>query len=496
MPSNSELADRLEYLADLLELDGADSFRLAAYRRAATRIRDSAAPVARLAMDGKATQIPGVGGTIAAKIVEISETGDLQALAKLRDRLPGGLVEVMHVPGLGPKTARKLWTDLGVESAADLKAAAEQGRLRELSGLGPKTEEKVLKALAAPKAKVERKTLLGRALPAVAQALEALRAHPAVEQVSEAGSIRRRCETVRDLDLIATATDPAALTAYFVELPWVLEVAAHGPTKATVVSHDGLRFDLRSSPLRATATCFNTSPARRRTTWRFGRTRSAAGFPSPSTASPRSRRRRCSTRPAKASSTSTWATSGFHPSSARIVASSRRPGHESCPSWSSWPTSRATCTCTPTGPTAGTRSRTWPGPLRRWARRYIAICDHAKRLREGRLERQAEEIVVLAKRMPGFDDPLRSGGGHSKGRVASIWTKPPRRPGMGDGLDPRRLRCEPGRASETLVRGNGESSRRLHRPSDRAKDQPAGTPTTSNLEAVFAGKGGRRPAPS
>ncbi len=157
LPPNSELADRLEYLADLLELDGADAFRLAAYRRAATRIRDSAAPVARLALEGKATQIPGVGGTIAAKIVELSETGrPARRSRSSAPGCPGGLVEVMHVPGLGPKTARKLWTDLGVESAADLKAAAEQGRLRELSGLGPKTEERVLKALAAPKAKLER----------------------------------------------------------------------------------------------------------------------------------------------------------------------------------------------------------------------------------------------------------------------------------------------------------------------------------------------------
>jgi DNA polymerase (family 10) len=248
LPSNAELAEKLELLADMLELDGADAFRLTAYRRAATRIRESAVPVAQLALDHEATRLSGIGSTIENKIIEYTETGDLTALAKLRDKLPAGLVEVMHVPGLGPKTAKKLHSEIGVASLDDLKAAAEAQQLRGLAGLGPKTEEKVLAALAKPKAKVERKTLLGRVLPAVEQAVEELREHPAAERVSEAGSVRRRCETVRDLDIIATASDPSALTTHFAELPWVAEVVARGSTKATVVSHDGLRFDLRVVP--------------------------------------------------------------------------------------------------------------------------------------------------------------------------------------------------------------------------------------------------------
>jgi DNA polymerase (family X) len=248
LPSNAELAEEFELLADMLELDGADAFRLTAYRRAATRIRESAVPVAQLAQEGSATKLSGIGTTIQNKILEYSETGDLSAVAKLREKLPAGLVDVMHVPGLGPKTARKLHSELGIESASDLRAAAEQGRLAELPGLGPKTEEKILKALAKPKAKVERKTLLGKVLPAVERAVAELREHPAAERVSEAGSVRRRCETVRDLDIIATASDPGALTSHFATLPWVAEVVARGSTKATVVSHDGLRFDLRVVP--------------------------------------------------------------------------------------------------------------------------------------------------------------------------------------------------------------------------------------------------------
>jgi DNA polymerase (family 10) len=248
LPSNAQLAEQFELLADLLELDGADAFRLSAYRRAATRIRESAVPVAQLALDKKATKLSGIGSTIEAKIVEYTETGDLAALAKLRGKLPTGLVEVMHVPGLGPKTARKLWTELGVQSEADLRAAAEQGRLAEVQGLGAKTQEKVLASLAKPRKAVEQKTLLGRVLPAVDAAVEELRAHPAALRVSEAGSVRRGRETVRDLDIIATAADPAALTAHFAEQPWVADVVARGSTKTTVVSHDGLRFDLRVVP--------------------------------------------------------------------------------------------------------------------------------------------------------------------------------------------------------------------------------------------------------
>ena len=210
LPRNDELATMLELLADLLELDGADAFRLTAYRRAATRVRESAVPVAQLAIEGKATRLSGIGGTIEKKIVEYSETGDLQALAKLRDRIPPGLVEVMHVPGLGPKTARRLWQELGVSSADELRAAAEAHRLRELPGLGAKTEERVLQALTEVPANGgggSSRALLGRALPFVSSVVAELAANPLVDRVSEAGSVRRCTETVRDLDVIATATD-------------------------------------------------------------------------------------------------------------------------------------------------------------------------------------------------------------------------------------------------------------------------------------------------
>jgi DNA polymerase (family X) len=250
LPRNGEVAAQFELLADLLEIEGYDAFRVLAYRRAAALIRDTAGSIAQLALDGKAKQLQGIGKTIEGKIVEIVEVGEVHALTKHKRQVPGDVVEFTRLPGLGPKTARKIWKDLGVTTLPELRKAAEAQRLRTLSGLGPKLEEGVLKALdeAKPQAVVADRPLLGTALPAVLDAVESLRGHPAAVKVSEAGSARRRRETVRDLDIIATATDAEALISHFVELPWVVEVAARGGTKATVLSAQGLRFDLRVVP--------------------------------------------------------------------------------------------------------------------------------------------------------------------------------------------------------------------------------------------------------
>jgi DNA polymerase (family X) len=406
LPPNSELADRFDFLADLLELDGADSFRLSAYRRAAARIRESAAPVGRLALEGTATQIPGIGATIAGKIVELVETGDMRALAKLRDRLPAGLVDVMHVPGLGPKTARRLWQELGVATLDDLRAAAEAERLRELQGLGPKTEERVLAALRRPPARrsaATGRTLLGRVLPVVREVLAEISAHPACERVSEAGSVRRRTETVRDADLIATASDPAALTAHFVSLPRVAEVVAHGPTKATVVSYDGFRLDLRVVPpecygnlLQHFTGSKDHNVALREEAVRHGLSVSEYGVEATETGEvattvseeelyerlgyawipPELRENRGELEAARRAELpvlleradvlgdlhvhTTW--SDGRGSLAEMVAAARELGH-----------------------------------------RYVAICDHARRLRNGALERQAEEIAALNERVDGIE---------------------------------------------------------------------------------------------
>jgi DNA polymerase (family 10) len=251
LPRNGDLADQLDLLADLSEILGEESFKIIAYRRAATRIRETPSSVAELALAGRAKELPGVGRTIEEKVREVVEEGEIQALKRRRERVPVGVVDFLRLPGVGPKTAARIWTQLGVTTLEGLEAAARDGRLRQLSGMGARSEEKILAAIAAgagQKKRGEDRGLLGIALPAVTNVVAELAAHPAAIAVSEAGSVRRRRETVRDLDLIATSSDPPALIAAFCEAPWVAEVIARGDTKATVSGHQGLRFDLRVVP--------------------------------------------------------------------------------------------------------------------------------------------------------------------------------------------------------------------------------------------------------
>src|SRR5881394_3297426 len=248
LPGNAEVAEQFDLLADLLELEGAESFRVLAYRRAATRMRETSGSIAQLALDGKAKELSGIGKTIEEKIVQIVEEGEIEALAKRRTTIPSEVVLFMRLPGLGPKTAARIWKELGVTTVEELKHAAEQEQLRTLTGLGAKTEERILKALAEKQQEPSDRRLLGDGLGALLAVVSVLREHPAAVEVSEAGSARRRKETFRDLDIIATATDTDALIDYFTKLAWVVEVVAKGPSKATVLSNDGLRFDLRVVP--------------------------------------------------------------------------------------------------------------------------------------------------------------------------------------------------------------------------------------------------------
>jgi DNA polymerase (family X) len=250
LPRNDELAEQFDLLADLMELANADSFRVGAYRKAAARIRETSTSVAQLALEGKATRLQGIGKTIEGKIVEAVNDGEVHALTKKKAEVPAEVAVFMRLPGLGPKTARRIWQELGITTVDGLRAAVESGELRGHAGVGAGTEAKIAAALAQRPARApdRGRGLLGTALPRLTAAAGELRDHPASVEVSIAGSARRMRETVRDLDIIATATDAAALVDHFCTLPWVVEVAAKGSTKATVVSHDGLRFDLRVVP--------------------------------------------------------------------------------------------------------------------------------------------------------------------------------------------------------------------------------------------------------
>ena len=246
---NSEIAAAFDELANLYELDGAVVYRVLAYRNAAKAIREAGASVAEMAAQGRAAELPGVGKTIAEKIDALIGEGAIPSAVKLRARIPTGLVQVTRIPGLGPKRARLLHQELGIESLDDLRRAAEQERLRGVPGFGPKAEENVLAALVAGADGEERpRTLLSKALVIGEEMVDGLREHPSAIRVELAGSARRWAETCKDLDIVACASDPEALLEAFAALPAVDEVSRSGTAGAKAITHQGIPVDLRIVP--------------------------------------------------------------------------------------------------------------------------------------------------------------------------------------------------------------------------------------------------------
>jgi DNA polymerase (family 10) len=245
-PTNSQIAAALDELGDLYELDGAIIHRIVAYRNAAKAVRDASVSIVALAREGRATTVPGIGATIQEKVLALADTGEIPALVKLRSKFPPGLVAMTHVPGLGPKRARRLYDELGIDSLQALREAAVEHRIRTLKGFGPKAEEALLGALDAFEAEgPTRRTVLSRALDVGERLVEALRAHPAAERVELAGSARRMAESVKDLDIIATASDPGALARAASELPVVEAASTPGENAVRLRTHSGLRVDVR-----------------------------------------------------------------------------------------------------------------------------------------------------------------------------------------------------------------------------------------------------------
>jgi DNA polymerase (family X) len=245
-PTNSELAAALDELGDLYELDGAIVHRIVAYRNAAKAIREAPTSVVALARQGRATELPGVGAIIQEKVLALADDGAIPAAEKLRAKFPPGLVEMTRLPGLGPKRARRLFDELGIDSLEALRAAAESQQIRTLKGFGTKAEEAILASLDRAGAGKDRpRIVLDRALSVGEQLVEALRAHPASEKVALAGSARRMSDSVKDLDVIATASEPLALAQAAVELDLVESAGKPGEAGVRLRTHSGLSVDLR-----------------------------------------------------------------------------------------------------------------------------------------------------------------------------------------------------------------------------------------------------------
>ncbi|HET7874382.1 MAG TPA: DNA polymerase/3'-5' exonuclease PolX [Methylomirabilota bacterium] len=241
---NFEIARLFDLMADLLEIKGENPFRVGAYRRAAQNLESLTEDVATLAEEDRLETIPGIGKDLAGKITEYLETGKIETVEAAKKEIPAGVVALMNVPGVGPKTAKLLYERAKVHDVARLEELARAGKLRGLPGIGPKTESNILKGITVVRRGQER-MLFGRALPLGQELVEALEHIRAVKQISLAGSIRRRRETAGDIDILVTSSQPEKVMEAFTGLPQVADVLERGGTKASIRHREGIQVDLR-----------------------------------------------------------------------------------------------------------------------------------------------------------------------------------------------------------------------------------------------------------
>jgi DNA polymerase (family X) len=246
--TNEEAAHLLEEYADLNDLVGVSAFRVNAYRRAAASIRAETRPLAELRAAGDLRRLPGVGPAIEAKLVELVDTGSFHQYDELREQFPPGLTDLLEVPGIGVKTAMRLFRERGIADLAGLEAAARAGQLREVAGFGERSEQRVLEGIALLRQRGQR-LALGTALPLAEGLLAALRrACPAIVRADLGGSLRRMQETIGDIDLLCACPEPTVALDAFAALPRVERVLWRGDVKCTVVLHGGLQVDLMALP--------------------------------------------------------------------------------------------------------------------------------------------------------------------------------------------------------------------------------------------------------
>ena len=249
MPIHNSDVERMFYeLADLLDIEGANPFRVRAYRNGARAISGLTRSVSDLVQEGEdLSRYQGIGKDLAHKIKEVVQTGKLQALEEAKERVDPALRTLMNIQGLGPKRIKALHEKLGITSAEELKKAAQEGKIKSLSGFGARTEQSILEELERFQGEEKRFSLAK--VEDVAASLESfLQGIQGVDQVTVAGSYRRRKETVGDLDILVTAEKNSRATDHFVNHEDVVEVLSHGDTRSSVVLRSGIQVDLRVVP--------------------------------------------------------------------------------------------------------------------------------------------------------------------------------------------------------------------------------------------------------
>jgi DNA polymerase (family 10) len=242
---NSDVASIFSRIADLLEIEGANTYRVRAYRNAARTVATLSGNIADMVENGEdLTELEGIGEDLAGKIEEMAKTGDLEQLEEIEQRVPPGLAELLDISGLGPKRVRALYDELGITNLEELEEAAKQRKIEKLEGFGAKIQQKILDDLEEARGK-EKRTRLDTADELVVPLLDYLRGIEGVQRVEAAGSYRRRQETVGDLDILATGEEGQQIIDRFIEYEDVDEVVSEGKTRSTVLLRTGLRVDLR-----------------------------------------------------------------------------------------------------------------------------------------------------------------------------------------------------------------------------------------------------------
>ncbi|MDQ3345060.1 MAG: helix-hairpin-helix domain-containing protein, partial [Chloroflexota bacterium] len=245
--SNGELARIFNEIGDMLEILGEVVFKAVAYRRVADAVERYPDDVAVLFRRGEPPALPGAGAALSAKLAELAQTGQLAYYDRLRAQVPDGLLDMLRVPGVGPKTVRLVHQTLGIDSLDGLRAAAESGGLREVKGLSARTEQNILEGIS----RIERRStrlLIHDADALIADLVARLRDVRGVHRIEVAGSLRRRRPTIGDLDLLAAVDDPQALFAALDGLPEVEKVLSAGTDKSSIVLRDGPQVDLMVCP--------------------------------------------------------------------------------------------------------------------------------------------------------------------------------------------------------------------------------------------------------
>ncbi len=246
--NNREIAQTFEHIADMLAIRGDHIHRVLAYRRAAENIRELDRDLGQLRSEGDLTDLPGIGAALADKIGEMLDTGRLAYFERLAEEVPPTLVEMLQVEGLGPKRVKQIHEALGITTLAELTEAAEAGQLRDLPGLGAKSEAKLVASIKLLSRHETGRTPLGDAWPVAQEILAELQELPGVSKAAVAGSLRRMRETIGDVDLLVAADESEPIMAHFRSMPRVESILGSGPTKSSVVLVNGMQVDLRVLP--------------------------------------------------------------------------------------------------------------------------------------------------------------------------------------------------------------------------------------------------------